>query len=338
MISPILVAVDGSRSGFGALRVAYALAERDDRPLHVVAVHAPFDLPGMGGRYPLSGAGRDFERQFSEDLEDAIREQLDRLGAYEPRCRLTVLTGTAAPAVARHAAAIGAEQIVIGFSRTTALERLGASEMPVRIMQLANVPVLAVPKEADALPRRAVVAVDFSDFSLAAVRAAGRLVGRSGEMHLVHVLAEQPLAYGWWPVDGEWLDDYWEAFKQRLEQLAVELREQSGAAVRGVMLDGEPAHAIQEYARRVGADLIAAGTHGYGYFARLVLGSVSTRLLRSAEGAVLLVPPAAAVEEAVTLHGVSGIGARQPSPKDTMSSSAAARPARFAPIVEAEGP
>jgi nucleotide-binding universal stress UspA family protein len=49
---------------------------------------------------------------------------------------------------------------------------------------------------------------------------------------------------------------------------------------------GEPAHAIVQYAEQNGVDLIMMPTHGYGMFRRLLVGSVTARVLHDAHCAV----------------------------------------------------
>lgn len=56
----------------------------------------------------------------------------------------------------------------------------------------------------------------------------------------------------------------------------------AGPPARRVMVEDDPAPAIVEYARQNRCDLIVMPTHGYGALQRLVLGSVTADVLRSA--------------------------------------------------------
>jgi nucleotide-binding universal stress UspA family protein len=56
---------------------------------------------------------------------------------------------------------------------------------------------------------------------------------------------------------------------------------------------GDPVTSILERAARLDADLIVMGTHGAGGFERLILGSVTEKVLRKATCPVLTVPPRA---------------------------------------------
>lgn len=55
------------------------------------------------------------------------------------------------------------------------------------------------------------------------------------------------------------------------------------------MLDGEPGEAVSDYARKVGADLIIAGSHQKGFWGSLVAGAASRDLVRDAPCGVFLV-------------------------------------------------
>jgi nucleotide-binding universal stress UspA family protein len=52
-----------------------------------------------------------------------------------------------------------------------------------------------------------------------------------------------------------------------------------GFKVQRVVVEGDAAHAIDDYARENGTDLIMMPTHGYGLFRTLLLGSVTAKVL-----------------------------------------------------------
>jgi nucleotide-binding universal stress UspA family protein len=76
-----------------------------------------------------------------------------------------------------------------------------------------------------------------------------------------------------------------EAATAWLEELAAGI---PGAAA--VLLDGEPAPAVQAWARETGADLIVAARH-HGLVERMLIGSFAAQVTQHAPCPVLLVPP-----------------------------------------------
>lgn len=63
----------------------------------------------------------------------------------------------------------------------------------------------------------------------------------------------------------------------------------AGLSATGHVLEGDPAHAIVEFARSRPQSLVVLGTRGHGGLARLVLGSVARNVLLHAAGSVLIV-------------------------------------------------
>jgi len=85
--------------------------------------------------------------------------------------------------------------------------------------------------------------------------------------------------------------------KDASEQVAAHFSQAPGGHA-GVPLDvlvesGPPAKQILERAKSLAADLIVIGTHGHSGFQRLVLGSVTEKVLRQARCPTLTVPPQA---------------------------------------------
>jgi nucleotide-binding universal stress UspA family protein len=82
--------------------------------------------------------------------------------------------------------------------------------------------------------------------------------------------------------------------KASVEEKAEELRK-SGHDVRALLLvDASPAAGILRAAEEVGADLVAMSTHGRGGLNRLMLGSVTDKVLRGSHVPVLVFRPSEA--------------------------------------------
>lgn len=79
------------------------------------------------------------------------------------------------------------------------------------------------------------------------------------------------------------------AERQRCLAAAREFLDARGIATRTVEAHGDPAAAIVDEARAQHADLIVVGTHGRNRAERLVLGSVSTKVVHEAPCDVLVV-------------------------------------------------
>jgi hypothetical protein len=76
-----------------------------------------------------------------------------------------------------------------------------------------------------------------------------------------------------------------------MEQIAEQIRAEKGVTVDVTLLNGDPAEELLSLGSRLNVDLIVAGSHGHGFLGRIVMGSVSTRLLRGARSSVMIVPP-----------------------------------------------
>lgn len=286
----ILVATDGTAAALGALHLASALAERYHAVVEVVTVVPPFPVtPGPIGE--LIGMSRsDLEHAAVGATRERVGEQLARLGSPVAAWPLTVKVGQPAPTIVRVARRMGASLIVLGLGRHALADRVFGTETALQVMRVAHVPVLAVPAESRELPRTAVIAVDFTRFSEAAARTALRILAPGAQVHLAHVLWGPAPETRWVP-GTEWIEWYHASVTQQLEELARELEGAAKVRVRTHLLSGDPAGEVRRLADETQAELLAAGSHGTGFFGRVLMGSVSTRLVRGATCSVLIGPP-----------------------------------------------
>ncbi len=132
--------------------------------------------------------------------------------------------------------------------------------------------------------------VDFSGRCRGAARYAEALGVRfNSEICLLHVLSSLHYEFSVLEVGGSVLNELYAArtaqVRKNLESLlAEELRH---LRVRRVLLEGDPARKVVEYAHQEHVDLIVMPTRGHGPFRRFILGSVTAKVLHDADCPVL---------------------------------------------------
>lgn len=131
-----------------------------------------------------------------------------------------------------------------------------------------------------------VVAYDGSDESKRALERAAA-IGKGGGSVTV-VTAVEIGAHSGARSMGVRDEDAVEAGRETLAAAKADLTAQ-GLDVHTVEGEGDPAAVIMEVAKEKGADLIVVGTRGHGGAKRLVLGSVSKKLVHEAPCDVLVV-------------------------------------------------
>jgi nucleotide-binding universal stress UspA family protein len=283
----ILVATDGSESACAALRLAAALARRDGSYVFVISVLDP-PWPQDSGPEALDPARVPVVAERRRKLVGTLEQQIRDCEVDPSTWIVHTETGSPATSIARYATDHHVELLLLGIGTHTRADRWLGDETALRVIQSAQVPILAVHPESRALPRCAVAALDFSDFSMRAARLAAEVLDPSGDLHLVHVSHLPPQRYDWEKtIDADTLHH------QQEEALATELTRTGGPRVTSHVVKGPgPAEQLLEFARTHDADLIASGTHGRGFASRLLMGSVATALVRGATCSVLVVPPA----------------------------------------------
>lgn len=283
--APIIVATDGERQSDAALVVGRLLTN-DQAALKVVAVVRPLPIvpeSGMVVNHDLAVSRRaDMQRQVIAQMTRAIEE-------LEP---LEVLEGDPATTVARLAHESSATMIVCGLGRHRVSDRVFGDETALRLIRVADVPVFATAEHMNRAPSRIIVACDFSETSLRAARTAIALASTNATLYLVHV--------GPRGMKGDW-DGWGKTYRQEASDALIAMEEQlrppADMIVERVLLEGDPATELLAFAAGVHGDLIATGSHGHGFIARMLIGSVATRIVRAATCSVLTVPHTAVMTD-----------------------------------------
>ena len=189
--------------------------------------------------------------------------------------------------------------LVVGSQGLGALDRFLLGSVSTKLIQHATCPVLVVKDEAVPL-RRMTLAIDGSSASAHALEfVLSRFqpdcsTGKSGRapihVSVTYVMAALSLAPITITSTTPWIKspELKEANLKFINQSVRKLIE-AGFTAEPVYQLGNPAEEIMKVAAKHRADLIVMGAQGLGAIDRFLLGSVSTRVVQHATGAVLVV-------------------------------------------------
>lgn len=284
-LGPILVATDGTASADAALRATAMLARHSEAGVVVLSVLQP--LPIVAADYGMMIPPADSEDARRRHLNARVKEQIAGIGTARRDWTIELRDGDPPHVIANVARDVNARMIVLGLGHHDLLDRLFGSETALHALRLARVPVLAVPPNFTHLPRRAIVATDFSVASVRAARLALELVDTPRMVYLLHVAPRmelQPDAFA------AWMALYGEGVGPAFDRITAELGLPEHVVVETVTRQGKPSREVLEFARSTQADLIVTGSRGAGLVDRLLVGSTATGLVRGAHCAVLAVP------------------------------------------------
>jgi nucleotide-binding universal stress UspA family protein len=320
MYGRILVPLDGSRFAESALPLAAAVQKGTNAAVELISSHDPVPPPlagpeeAAGLAVPVhvdtlaavpatAGSLRDHLRQERTTyLRDAAQRLREGAGV---EAEVHLAEGRPDKAILERAQSTGANLVVMATHGRGPMERAWLGSVADRVVRESHVPVLlARPLEGDrpdltAGPglRRMVIPLDGSPLSEGVLDPAVafavaldlpilliRVIGARmelGSTYIPHAAQEHQ----------EQMDEERREAEAYLSGVAARLRD-GGATVAGMeVVEGPTARSILDATDVDGSDVIAMATHGRGGLRRMVLGSVTDKVVRAAVGPVLAVRP-----------------------------------------------
>lgn len=285
MPQPIVVGFDGSEHGSDALALGRALAATLSTRLVVIIAYTPERwLWAPGTADPM-------DPQECERLLAMARAAFSSQDRVEFR---TVASPSAAGALHAEAQAEQAQIIVVGSSHHGAMGRMLLGTVTQEVLDAAPCAIAVAPPGLAAKPeiRFSRVAVGFDDTPTAhdALAVAHSFARRAGaEIRLLwaaHLaMRALPIAFTGY-MNPDYFEEVRAGVEDRLEQAAAPLRQD--VSVRTDIVPGETTSALIKQSERL--DLLVLGSRGYGPLARVLLGSISRRVVNDARCPVLVVP------------------------------------------------
>lgn len=282
---PILVPLDGSTNAERALLPAKGLAEALGCPLRVVHVLSGEAAANAEERARATGVFTMYVRRL------AARRRLD-----PDAIQVAVLEGSPAEAILK--ASQSARMIVLASHGRGGFKAAILGSVADRVVRGAEKPVLLVRgTAAEHGPlgiRRAIVCLDGSEQAERGLAFGRELTARMGvSLVLLRTYSAPKQVTG---EDFLYYDP--KALTPQLEEAArAYLRAQALPGETALAVEGAPAETIARVAKDEHADAIIITTRGMGLARRLILGSVTDKVIRSAKLPVFIIPAAAGEAE-----------------------------------------
>jgi nucleotide-binding universal stress UspA family protein len=284
-VEKLLLSIDGSAFSEGAIGEAIRLARKCLNRLAAISViETNAELEAIAP-------------QVTEKAAKSAREHLEAVQARAKKegveCDIITRAGEDSyNYIVDEAVKRRSTMIIMGRRGRSGLKRLMMGSVTSRVIGHAPCNVLVVPKAARVEFKSLVVATDASKYSMAAAsEAIGLAKQNKSDLTVISVVPSELMT----PTDIDFTMNQKELIADKEMQEAEknvkavkEAAQKEGVAVKALVMSGRPADAIIEIARDKNADLIVLGSHGRTGLEKLLMGSVTERVIVLAPCAVLV--------------------------------------------------
>lgn len=266
-LEKLLLATDGSERSEGAVRETINLAKICSSKIYAISVietNPEFmaSAPGLFEKY---------EKQIRQHLE-LIKS---RASKENIECEIIIHEGEEPfQEIVDEAAGKQVEMIFMGRYGRTGLKRLLMGSVTAKTIGHSPCNVMVVPEAAKVSYKNILTATDGSKYSDAAALEAISIAKRCGSKLIALSVAAR--------------DTNLAAAKESVERVR-QIAEKEGIKVESLTLKGTPYEVIVKTADHKNADLIVVGSHGRTGVKRLLMGSVTERVIGHSGSAVLVV-------------------------------------------------
>jgi nucleotide-binding universal stress UspA family protein len=286
-VRAILTPLDGSRLAEESLRAACATARRTGAVLHMVLVHHPVapnaDSAAMATAIDeLDRLAREGEERYLEQIAERMRL------AHGIHIETSILDGPVAETIGTHVRQVGAGLVVMTTHGRGVVSRFWLGSVADHLLRHLDVPLLLLRHHETQLHdsrmafRRMLIPLDGSARAEAVIEPALVLCPPpTAEIALVRVVP---------PVEDGLVEGRGGAAVY-LDEVADQLERRGCRVSTTVVVSESPAQAILDQGRPEATDCIAMATRGASGVRRLVLGSVTDKVVRGADVPVLALHP-----------------------------------------------
>jgi nucleotide-binding universal stress UspA family protein len=297
MITTLVVPLDGSPFGQGAIPYALEIAGRAKAKLHLVHVHVP---PSFS-RYPDLYLDKDRQIKTEEQLYLLSKsDQIERSEGFKPVVAL--VDGRAVDALTDYIAKVKGSLVIMTTHGRGPLNRLWLGSVADGLIRRLPAPILLVRPADKPLPeakpngfRHMIIPLDGSSEAETILKPAlelGRLMESSYTLFQaippVPLMSYDITGVSTGAVDLQLVQQLQELAQAYLNKTAESLRAEGLAVRERAVIHPNAATAILDQAAEQPDSIIALATAGLTGLSRLVLGSVADKVIRGATVPVLV--------------------------------------------------
>ncbi len=282
----LLLSTDGSGFSEGAIREAINLARICSSRLFALSVVE------TNPEYETI-APHLVEREI-EKAEKHLVSVKERASREKVTCETIVRQGEESYRfIVEEAAKKHAGIIIMGRRGRTGLKRLMMGSVTAKVIGHAPCNVLVVPKAAKVELKRIIVATDGSRFSEAAAREAIGIARRTGARLTAISVVPSETGSPFDIVHSEMQKELIGEKERKMAECNIreirDMGDKEGVSLGSLILEGRPYEAIVSAADERKADLVVLGSHGRTGLEKLLMGSVTERVIGLVGCAVLVV-------------------------------------------------
>lgn len=291
MYESILVPTDGSAHAMRAAEQSCYLAGLFDATIHVLSV---VNVDAAGGLFDAGGIDERFVDRLDDQAESTI-EKIETVVGERVPLQTAIKHGSPSDSILEYSAEHDVDLLAMGTHGRAGLDRYVSGSVTERVLRQSTVPVLTTratevsesPIEYDEI----LLPVDASGATTTTIDEILEIAREtSARVHIVHVTSVGAHAEDLTiPAPADLVD----AAENRGKAATAEIAEQFQAAdidTSQTVRKGTPAEELLAYADEEAIDLIAMATAGRRGLDRLMVGSTTEGVIRTADVPVLAVP------------------------------------------------
>lgn len=293
-IESILVPTDGSEGAQKGTRRGIDLAEKVGADLHVLSVVDSREIePSLSSLDDADRTNREgvYEKRAERAIDSVTNPARSQLSG---RITTAIEWGIPFQEIADYVERRGIDLVVMGTHGRTGLERYLIGSVTEKLLRTVDVPVVAVPPDADEIELGEgeygdiLLPTDSSEPAEAAIDWGISLAKvYDATVHTVYSVDTSRF------VSVEETGEIYDSLEKAGESALERVRKRATAAdisVAGSLGTGPAAQMILTYSDEHDIDMIVMGTHGRSGINRYLIGSVTESVLRSADVPVCCVP------------------------------------------------